>query len=50
MPKLEGKSLDDAKELLKKNGLVLTKIETADSSIEKDYVINQSPADGSPVK
>lgn len=50
MPKLEGKSLDEAKELLKKNGLVLTKIETADSSIEKDYVINQSPADGSPVK
>ncbi len=50
MPKLEGKSLEEAKELLKKNGLVLTKIETADSSIEKDYVINQSPADGSPVK
>ncbi len=50
MPKLEGKSLDEAKDLLKKNGLVLTKIETADSSIEKDYVINQSPADGSPVK
>ncbi len=50
MPKLEGKSLDEAKELLKKNGLVLTKIESDDSSIEKDYVINQSPADGSPVK
>lgn len=50
MPKLEGKSLEEAKELLKKNGLVVTKIETADSSIEKDYVINQSPADGSPVK
>ena len=50
MPKLEGKSLDEAKEILKKNGLVLTKIESDDSSIEKDYVINQSPADGSPVK
>ena len=50
MPKLEGKSLDEAKEILKKNGLLLTKIESDDSSIEKDYVINQSPADGSPVK
>ncbi len=50
MPKLEGKSLDDAKEILEENGLVLYKVESADSIVEKDYVLNQSPADGSPVR
>ncbi len=50
MPKLEGKSLDDAKEILEENGLVLYKVESADSSVEKDYVLSQSPADGSPVR
>ncbi len=50
MPKLEGKSLEDAKDILQKNGLYVSKIETADSTVEKDYVLNQSPADGSPVK
>ncbi len=49
MPKLEGKSLEDAKEILEENGLVLYKVESADSTVEKDYVLNQSPADGSPV-
>ncbi len=50
MPKLEGKSLDDAKEILEENGLVLYKVESADSNVEKDYVLSQSPADGSPVR
>ncbi len=50
MPKLEGKSLDEAKDILFKNGLVLSKTEAADSTVEKDYVISQSPADGSPVR
>ncbi len=50
MPKLEGKSLDDAKEILQESGLVLYKVESADSTVEKDYVLNQSPADGSPVR
>ncbi len=50
MPKLEGKSLDDAKGILEENGLVLYKVETSDSSVEKDYVLSQSPADGSPVR
>ncbi len=50
MPKLEGKSLEDAKDILEENGLVLYKVESADSSVEKDYVLSQSPADGSPVR
>ena len=50
MPKLEGKSLEDAKEIREENGLVLYKVESADSSVEKDYVLSQSPADGSPVR
>ena len=50
MPKLAGKSLEDAKEILEENGLVLYKVETADSTVEKDYVLSQSPADGSPVR
>ena len=50
MPKLEGKSLEDAKGILEENGLVLYKVESADSSVEKDYVLSQSPADGSPVR
>jgi beta-lactam-binding protein with PASTA domain len=50
MPKLEGKSLEDVREILSKNGLLLSKTEIIDSTITKDYVISQSPADGSPVK
>ncbi len=50
MPKLEGKSLEDAKEILEENGLVLYKVESADSTVEKDYVLSQSPTDGSPVR
>lgn len=50
MPKLEGKSLEDAKGILEENGLVLYKVESADSSVEKDYVLSQSPSDGSPVR
>ena len=50
MPKVSGKSLEDAKKILEDNGLVLYKVETADSTVEKDYVLSQSPADGSPVR
>ena len=50
MPKLEGKSLEEAKKILEENGLVLYKVESADSNVEKDYVLSQSPADGSPVR
>ena len=50
MPDLEGKSLDDAKNILEKNGLVVSKIETVDSSISENFVVSQSPADGSPVR
>ena len=50
MPDLEGKSLDEAKIVLEKNGLVVSKVETVDSSISENYVVGQSPSDGSPVK
>ncbi len=50
MPKLAGKSLENAKEILEENGLSLYKVETSDSTVEKDYVLSQSPADGSPVR
>ena len=50
MPKLEGKSLEEAQKILEENGLLLYKQESADSSVEKDYVISQSPAEGSPVR
>lgn len=50
MPKLEGKSLEDAKKIIEDKGLVLYKVETSDSSVEKDYVLSQSPTDGSPVR
>lgn len=50
MPNLEGKSLKEAKETLTKNGLLVSKIESTDSTVEKDYVLSQSPAAGSPVK
>ncbi len=50
MPDLEGKSLDEAKILIEKNGLVVSKIEKVDSSISENFVVSQSPADGSPVR
>ncbi len=50
MPDLEGKSLDEAKNLLEKNGLVVSKVEKVDSSISENVVVSQSPADGSPVR
>ena len=50
MPDLEGKSLDEAKNILEKNGLVVSKIETVDSSISENFVVSQSPSDGSPVR
>lgn len=49
MPNLEGKSLDEAMKIIQENGLTLTKTETADSTVEKNYVLNQSPEEGSPV-
>ncbi|MBR2876696.1 MAG: Stk1 family PASTA domain-containing Ser/Thr kinase [Clostridia bacterium] len=50
MPSLEGMSLAEAKLLLERNELVVSKVETVDSSIAADYVVSQSPADGSPVR
>ena len=50
MPNLEGLSLTEAKLLIEKNELVVSKIETVDSSIATNYVVSQSPADGSPVR
>lgn len=49
MPNLEGKSIEEAERIIKENGLTLTKTETTDSTVEKDYVLNQSPEKGSPV-
>ena len=50
MPDLEGLSLEEAKLLIEKNELVVSKIETVDSSIATNYVVSQSPSDGSPVR
>ncbi len=50
MPDLEGKTLDEAKVLLEKNGLVVSKVENVDSSISENVVVSQSPAGGSPVR
>lgn len=50
MPDLSGKTLDEAKEILDKNGLTLTKTEVVDTNIEKDRVVMQSPATDSPVQ
>ena len=50
MPNLAGMSLDEAKLLIERNELVVSKIETVDSSIASNYVVSQSPADGSPVR
>ena len=50
MPDLEGLSLEEAKLLIERNELVVSKIETVDSSIASNYVVSQSPADGSPVR
>ncbi len=50
MPNLEGMSLEEAKLLIAKNELTVSKIETVDSSIASNYVVSQSPAEGSPVR
>ncbi len=50
MPNLEGLSLEEAKLLIERNELVVSKIETVDSSIASNYVVSQSPAEGSPVR
>ena len=50
MPDLGGKSLEEAKIILDQNGLIVSKIETVDSSIAENYVVAQSPSDGSPVR
>ena len=50
MPDLEGKTLDEAKVILEKSGLVVSKVEKVDSSISENVVVSQSPADGSPVR
>ncbi len=50
MPDVSGKTLKEAKKLLEKQGLIVSKTEVVDSTIEKDRVVMQSPAVGSPVK
>ncbi len=50
MPDLQGKSLEDAKLVLERNGLEVSKVETVDSSIATNYIVSQSPAAGSPVR
>lgn len=50
MPDLSGKTIDEAKELLAKYGLTLTKVEVVDTSVEKDRVVMQSPSTNSPVQ
>lgn len=50
MPGLAGKSLTEAQDILKKYELTLTKTEYSDNSVEKDYILAQSPAEGSPVR
>ena len=50
MPDLAGLSLTEAKLLLEQNELVISKTETVDSSIAANYVVSQSPAEGSPVR
>ena len=50
MPDVSGKTLAEAEKLLEKSGLVVSKTEVVDSTIEKDRVVMQSPAEGSPVK
>lgn len=49
MPDVSGKTLTEAKKILEKNGLVLSRTETVDTNIEKDRVVMQSPSEGSPV-
>lgn len=50
MPELEGKSLNEAISIINEKGLTLSKKESADSTVSKDYVLMQSPASGSPVR
>lgn len=50
MPDLTGKNLNEAKELLVKYGLTLTKTEIVDTNVEKDHVVMQSPSKNSPVQ
>ncbi len=50
MPDLTGKTLSEAKKIIKKHNLVLSKTETVDSNVEKDRVTMQSPGEGSPVQ
>lgn len=50
MPDVTGKTAKEAEKLLKKHGLTVSKKEVVDSTIEKDRVVMQSPAEGSPVR
>ena len=50
MPGLTGKSLTEAQDILKKYELNLAKTEYSDNSVEKDYILSQSPTEGSPVR
>lgn len=50
MPDVSGKTYTEAKKILEKSGLLVSKPGYVDSTIEKDRVVMQSPASGSPVK
>lgn len=50
MPDLSGKTLAEAQQILQKYELTLSKTEVVDSTVEKDRVVMQSPAEGSPVQ
>ncbi len=50
MPDVSGKTEAEAKKILEKQGLKVSKSEYVDSTIEKGRVVMQSPAEGSPVK
>ncbi len=50
MPNLMGMSLEEAKDVLDEQGLILSSTEVVDTSAKKDIIVEQSPKDGSPVQ
>ena len=50
MPDVSGKTEAEARKILEKKGLKVSKSDDVDSTIEKGRVVMQSPAEGSPVK
>lgn len=50
MPSLNGKTLEEAKDIIAEKGLVLGNVDEVDSPEDEDIVIEQSPLKGVPVK